>query len=399
MFPAAPLKRPHGLIEQIPLIERAPLTEMIEHKATMNNPRLNKALATRALLVMAMALFMAPSTARSAQSIVALVNDEPISAFDLSQRINLVLTNSPRLRKKLNARLKSPTINDEFRKYATRYNPTSREELRKIQQKFVSQIRRDIMKGFRPTARKSAMDELVEERLKLQEAKRLNIVVTKEEVSGALANMVKLNKMTEKQFAAMLKKSGVSMATMRQRLKVSMSWRKAVQRKFGRQMSLTNQYLDRELNTTGGATDAEKSIELQLHRITLPLTGKINQKIMVKRFAEADSLRSRFRSCRAVQSLTVNVKNARYENLGRKRASTFSEPIRTQLLQAKVGQMPPPTLSPAGIQLYAVCGRRKVATDEKKRVAEKRKLQLQEFNILSERHLRDLKQDAYIEYR
>ena len=129
------------------------------------------------------------------------------------------------------------------------------------------------------------------------------------------------------------------------------------------------------------------------------MSGRINQKIMVERFAEADRLRGRFKSCHNMQSLTVNVDNAKYENLGRKLASTFPEPVRSQLIQAKIGEMPPPNLSDKGIQLYAVCGRRKVSPNEKKRVAEKRKLQLQEFNILAERHLRDLKQDAFIETR
>ena len=104
-------------------------------------------------------------------------------------------------------------------------------------------------------------------------------------------------------------------------------------------------------------------------------------------------------SCQTVRNLLVNVENAKYENLGRKRASSFSEPTRSQLIQAKIGEMPPPSLSPEGIQLYAVCGRRTVAATDKKRVAEKRKQKQQEYNILAERHLRDLKQDAFIEYR
>lgn len=352
-----------------------------------------------ALLLTAAFLITAPSTARSAQSIVALVNDQPISAFDLRQRINLVLANSRTLRKRMSARLKSPTINQEFKKFALAHKPRSREEVKRLQSKFVAKIKRDIMRSLRPKAREIAMNELVEEALKLQEAKRLNIVVSDAQVSNAIKNMAKLNKMTDKQFARLMKKNGVDLPTMKQRLKASIGWRRAIQKKFGRQMSLTNEYLDRALKAGGSATDAQKNIELQLHKITLPLTGKINQKIMVKRFAEADQLRNRFTSCRTVQSLTLNVKNAKYENLGRKRASSFPEPTRTQLLQAKIGQMPPPTLSPEGIQLYAVCGRRKIAAGEKKRIARKRKLQSEEFNILAERHLRDLKQDAYIEYR
>jgi len=339
------------------------------------------------------------SPSHAKQTIVALVNDEPISAFDLNQRMNLYLSNSRQLQKKLQARLKSPNINSQFREFAMRHKPRSREEVQRLQKKFVLAIRREIIKGLRPQARKLAMDELIEERIKLQEAKRLNIVVSDKQVSESIANMAKRNKMSEKQFAQMFRKIGVNIATMKQRLKANMSWQQAVRRKYGRELSLTNNYLDRELNAAATAGDAKKNIELQLHRITLPLSGKINQRIMVERFAEADRLRGRFKSCQTVQNLTLNIDNAKYENLGRRPASKFPEPTRSQLIQARIGEMPPPSLSPQGIQLYAVCGRRVVANNKKKVVTEKRKLKMQEFNILAERHLRDLKQDAFIEYR
>ena len=343
----------------------------------------------------------AVSQAHAKQSIVALVNDEPISGFDLKQRMNLYLANSQQLRKKMQARLKSPNINEQFRDFAMRHNPKSKEEVQRLQKKFVRQIRRDIIKGLKPQARKLAMEELVEERIKLQEAKRLNIVVNDEKVSSSLANMAKRSKMNVKQFTKMMRGMGVDMSTMRARVKAGIGWQQAVQRKYGRELSLKHQYYDRLNGGTAAAGDKQKNIELQLHRITLPLSGRINQQIMVERIAEADRLRGQFKSCNSVKSLAANIKNAKYENLGHKRASTFSEPTRTQLIQAKIGEMPPPSLSPKGIQLYAVCGRRKVATPKKKQTAEnnKRAQQQKEFNILSERHLRDLKQDAFIEYR
>ena len=342
---------------------------------------------------------LAAPHANAKQAIVALVNDEPISGFDLKQRINLFLSNSRQLRAKMQARLKSPNINEQFRNFAMRHNPKSKEEVTRLQKKFVGQIRKGIIKQLRPQARKLAMQELVEERIKLQEAKRLNIVVSDEKVSAGLANMAKRSKLSKKQFAKMMRGMGVDMSTMRQRLKANMSWQKAVQRRYGRELSLKNQYYDRLNDNSAVANDNQKNIELQLHRITLPISGRINQKIMVARLAEAEDLRNRFKSCETIKSLLKNVENAKYENLGRKSASTFSEPTRTQLIQTKIGEMPPPSLSPQGIRLYAVCGRREVVAPKKKVVAAKRVAQQKEFNILSERHLRDLKQDAFIEYR
>ena len=346
-------------------------------------------------------IFMALATqqANAKQAIVALVNDEPISKFDLKQRINLFLANSRQLRAKMQARLKSPNINQQFRDYAMRHNPKSKAEVTRLQKKFVSQIRKDIIRKLKPQARKLAMQELVEERIKLQEAKRLNIVVSDEKVSAGLANMAKRSKLSKKQFAKMMRGMGVDISTMRQRLKADMSWQKAVQRRFGRELSLKSQYFERINANTAATNNNQKNIELQLHRITLPISGRIDQQIMVARLAEAEGLRNRFKSCETVKSLLKNVENAKYENLGRKSASTFSEPTRTQLIQTKIGEMPPPSLSPQGIQLYAVCGRREIVAPKKKVVAAKKVAQQKEFNILSERHLRDLKQDAFIEYR
>ena len=49
-----------------------------------------------------------------------------------------------------------------------------------------------------PTARKQALDELIDERLKLQEAKRLSIVAADDEVERVITGMAERNKMTSR---------------------------------------------------------------------------------------------------------------------------------------------------------------------------------------------------------
>jgi peptidyl-prolyl cis-trans isomerase SurA len=69
------------------------------------------------------------------------------------------------------------------------------------------------------------------------------------------------------------------------------------------------------------------------------------------------------------------------------------------VLNAKVGQMTPPTISASAIELYAVCGKRAVKGDPQQRVQTERKLMQQEMEIRAERLLRDMRQEAFIEYR
>ena len=61
--------------------------------------------------------------------------------------------------------------------------------------------------------------------------------------------------------------------------------------------------------------------------------------------------------------------------------------------------MLPPATAAGGIEVYAVCGRRPIKADEKQREKAQEELAQKEFEIVAKRHLRDLRQDAHIEFR
>jgi peptidyl-prolyl cis-trans isomerase SurA len=69
------------------------------------------------------------------------------------------------------------------------------------------------------------------------------------------------------------------------------------------------------------------------------------------------------------------------------------------VMNAKVGQMTPPTLAASTVELYAVCGKREVKGDPKKREETEQKLLQEEMGLRAERLLRDMRQDALIENR
>jgi peptidyl-prolyl cis-trans isomerase SurA len=77
------------------------------------------------------------------------------------------------------------------------------------------------------------------------------------------------------------------------------------------------------------------------------------------------------------------------------KVSALTQPARLLVATAKVGQMTPPTIT----NVYAVCGKRAFRGDDAARGETQRKLMNQEMQIRAERLLRDLKQEAFIEYR
>ncbi len=340
----------------------------------------------------------------TSQSIVALVNDEPITGYEIEQRMKLSMLGSPELQKRLQAKLKAPNVNDQFKAFAIKRlkaNPPKTEaeqqsRVKELQRQFVTSLRTKVEAEFRPVAHKKALDELIEERLKLQEAKRLSVVAGTEDVDRVIAGMAERNKMTPKEFAEHVSKMGANIAAMRDRIKASLSWADVIKRRFGHQISTIG---GRDIDRMAAAFSGEDEVELHIHRIMLPLSTKGDQKQIVERLSEAERLRAQFTTCTESRRLASAVAGARFDDLGERRPGTIPEPTRSLLMSAGENQMIPATVGDGGVELWAVCGRKTVKAEEQKRETAQNDLRQKEFEILSMKHLKDLRQDAHIEYR
>jgi len=343
----------------------------------------------------------APALKAGTQSIVVLVNDEPITGYEIDERVTLSLLGSPELQQRMQAKLKSPSINDQFKAFALKRlqadPPKSQAEqqarVKQLQQQFVENLKSQVMADFKPTARQHALDELIEERLKMQEATRLNVVAEKEDVDRIISGMAERNKMTPQQFAEHISKMGANIAGMRQRIKVSLSWADVIRRRYGHQIAVTSRDIDRFVATAEGQDD----VELRVHRILLAVPP--DQKQMAMRLSDAEAVRAKFDNCKNTSTLASGVSGARFDDLGDRRPGTIPEPTRTLLLAAHDNEMLPPTIGEGGVELWVVCSRKVIKAEETKRQTAENELRQKEFEVLSKKHLKDLRQDAHIEYR
>jgi peptidyl-prolyl cis-trans isomerase SurA len=348
-----------------------------------------------------------PSDARTSsstsQSIVALVNDDPITGYEIEQRVNLSMLGAPEMQKLLQAKLKSPKINDQFKAFAIKRlkaNPPKSEaeqqtRIKQLQGQFVQSLKSEVESEFRPQARKAALDELIEERLKMQEAKRLNLIAETDAVDRVISGMAERNKMTAAEFADHVSKMGADIAAMRERIKASLSWGDVIRVRYGHQISIMGRDIDQVAAAIGGQDD----VELHLHRILLPLPAKADQKQMAQRLSEAERLRAQFSDCARTSTLASAVSGARFDDLGERRPASIPEPMRSLLMSAGDNEMAPPSVGEGGVELWAVCGRKTVKAEEANRKTAENDLRQKEFEILSKKHLKDLRQDAHIEYR
>ena len=350
---------------------------------------------------------------KGGQAIVVLVNDEPITAYEIEQRALLIALNSggaENMRARLEARwqqiVKDPKTNERFQQLLREKNVKTKEEALALQKQYsiglqkstLEQLRREDRATKLPQFRKQAREELIEEHIKVQEAKRLGVDVGEEEAKRVLKEIAARNKMSEEQFAEQIKNQGVDITTMRDRFRAQGAWREVVRRRFSAQIAITQGEVERKISATATET-GEDAIELQITKITLPLPTGVDQATIARRFVDAEALRRTYAGCKSMAELAKKAVDARFDDAKYIKPSSVKEPTRSLLLSAKDGDVLPPATAAGGIELYAVCGRRALKADDKQREKAQNELAQQEFEILAKRHLRDLMQDAHIEYR
>jgi peptidyl-prolyl cis-trans isomerase SurA len=123
---------------------------------------------------------------RSVEGIAAVVNDDIISMSDLNARVQLSLLSS------------------------------GLPETAETRQRLTPQVLRS----------------LVDERLQLQEAKRLNINVSQAEIDEALKRLAEQNRMTDNQLEQLLASKGVPKTTMVSQIRATLAWGKLIQRRI-----------------------------------------------------------------------------------------------------------------------------------------------------------------------
>lgn len=342
--------------------------------------------------------------------IVVKVNDDPITAREISQRQRImggadiqekVKATMQRFIKDPSTAARLKAILDEVVKAN---EGKSRDQIIKIfearKAAFAKGLQQQAIESARnsvsPAVRKTAKDALIEERIKMQAAKTAGVIVTDDDVDKQMAAIAERNKMTIPQFTEHLKGAGIDIATMKSRTKADMAWIEVVRRKFGHQIAITSRDVDRIVASGPAGTDGT---ELRLQRISLQLLNKVDQSALAKRQLEAEAARANFTGCQQSAALANSISGARFEDIGARMPTSIPEPTRSLLLSARDGEMLPPAVGPTGVELWIVCGRKAVSADKQKREAAEDEAKQAEFQVLAKKYLRDLRQEATIDDR
>ena len=242
---------------------------------------------------------------------------------------------------------------------------------------------------------------LIDERLQMQEGRRQGVTPDDDEVNKILGDMAKKNNLDVDGLATALGKAGVNIKTLKDRIRSQLVWQETVRTKVPPRRPdrrCRHHRGDDGVRHREQETPPQPRLEstLQLRQVKFEIPAGADQGTIAARLAAAENLRARFDNC---ADLAKGVEGASVKTLSDEKPSSLAQPARLLVTSAKIGQMTPPTISAAAVEVYAVCGKRSFRGDDAARTETQRKLMNDEMKIRAERLLRDLKQEAFIEYR
>jgi len=248
--------------------------------------------------------------------------------------------------------------------------------------------------------RQEVLEELIEDKLKVQIAKRYIAEVPKREIESAFAGIARRAGVSSEQFAKMITASGVSVDSLKARIHADFVWTQIIRGKFRAALQVGEGEVAVKLQGNPNQKPEPTDYEYSLRPILLLVPRGAGAPAIEARKREADNLRARFQGCNEGLRLAMSLPDVAVRETIRRQASDLGQQQRDALNNTPVGRLTPPDVSMQGVELFAVCDKKETKGGESPAKREAREAVYQErYQALSKKYLKELRSQALIEIR
>lgn len=308
--------------------------------------RTSKLLLAMGRLTMGAAIAVVLATAPAgAQGVAVMVNGDPVTNFDVEQRQKLLKLSSPKM-----------------------------------------------------PSRTEVMEELINEKLKIQLLRRFNIPDIDKEVDNAFSNMARRMRTTPAQFTENLGKQGLQTETLKSRMKADIVWSQIIR---GRYQS-SFQFSEADIKTRLEAKKPDEAnavgYDYTLRPILFVVPRGSPPAAFEARVKEAEAFRASFQNCEQGIPLARGMRYVAVRAPVLKGSAELPPALREVLAKTEVGRLTAPETTPQGIEVTAVCAKR-----QSENAPAKKEVRDEMYNEAFQNHakglLKELRSQAMIEYR
>ncbi|MFZ1815711.1 MAG: peptidylprolyl isomerase [Rhizobiaceae bacterium] len=243
--------------------------------------------------------------------------------------------------------------------------------------------------------------ELIDERIKLQEAKARGTLAGDDQVNAAFANFAKGNRATPQKMASDLDRLGVGSSHFKEFIRAQMSWSRTVGSKLRSETQQSSQSKAIFDLRKSGASKPQTT-EYQLKQIIFVVPQAKRGSLLKIRRQEAFAFRQRFTGCDSAIVLAKELHDVAIKDLGRIMQPQLPAEWKDEIEKTEVNSITQPKETNNGVELIAVC-KAQLTSDDK---AAELVAQSQAFETIEEKgdaasdeYLAELKKSATIVYK
>jgi len=289
---------------------------------------------------------LACANAAQAQQVMVIVNGDPITAYDIEQRMKLVS-----------------------------------------------------ISGQKSADRQATIQELIDEKLKIQLLKKFGIEGMDQDVENAYGNMARRMRTTPAAFTEQLAKSGVNSATLKQRIRAEIVWNQVVRGRFQSTLQVADKDVLAKIETNKPDESKMVGYDYTLRPIVFIVPRGSPPALIEQRKKEADALRARFQNCEEGIALARGQRDIAVRAPITRSSTDLGPDLRAILDKTEMGKLSAPEVTSQGVEVYALCGKKQSAAENSPGRKEIRDEMFSEkFKAVSTRYLKELRSQAMIEY-
>ena len=236
----------------------------------------------------------------------------------------------------------------------------------------------DVLSTHKPTTRQAVIQELIDEKLQIKEAKQYSVDPGSSDVDQAYGQMATRMRLSSSQLDQMLDGQHIRPETLKKRIKAEMVWTSLVRGRFKESLQVGEREVNAAAKAAGNNPDDKdktetESFEYKMQPIVLIVPKGATQTAIELRHKEAETLRGRIQTCEEANSLFKSMQNAAIRDPVVKTSADMPPALREILDKTPIGHLTEPELTKQGVEMVALCSRKPTTVDtpRKKEIRDK----------------------------
>jgi len=216
------------------------------------------------------------------------------------------------------------------------------------------------LQGKKGNLNAQAEEEMIEQALRLSEARRIGVNIPAQAVDQAFANFARSNKMTTQQLEGIMNQSGVTSGHFKEFIRSQMGWNQVLSAWTQTEKGTTEQKAVRKMLQQGSKPSAtEYMLQQVIFVVPAAERGKLAQ-----RKREAEALRARYNGCESTREFVKGLIDVTVRDLGRKVGPELPQEWAEQIKATKIGGATAVRETERGVEFIGICSQREVSDDK-----------------------------------